>query len=227
MNLTDTQIKNMLVMQDQLNSAINPKWLNAGYAWHRAAWIEAAELAESIGWKWWKKQEPDTSNAKLEVVDIWHFALSKVLVNTEGDGPAAVKRIQMILSGQKAADYGLLGLVDRLAAFCTLGSVPVDAVADIADALSLSGDELYATYLGKNLLNRFRQDHGYKTGDYIKDWLGEEDNAYLMRLLAEQPGWEPDRYLAKLDQRYQGVRDAWASKRYEHFPSAPAAPTAQ
>jgi hypothetical protein len=37
--------------------------------------------------------------------------------------------------------------------------------------------------VGKNTLNFFRQDHGYKEGSYIKIWNGEEDNEVLAALV--------------------------------------------
>ena len=40
-------------------------------------------------------------------------------------------------------------------------------------------------YFGKNVLNAFRQNNGYKEGTYIKIWNGEEDNVVMMRLLGE------------------------------------------
>ena len=33
------------------------------------------------------------------------------------------------------------------------------------------------------MLNRFRQDHGYKTGGYVKNWDGREDNEVLSEIL--------------------------------------------
>jgi hypothetical protein len=39
-------------------------------------------------------------------------------------------------------------------------------------------------YIGKNVLNRFRQDFGYKSGEYIKIWNGKEDNEVLVELCA-------------------------------------------
>jgi len=45
-------------------------------------------------------------------------------------------------------------------------------------------DELFRQYVGKNTLNFFRQDHGYKEGSYIKIWHGEEDNEVLASLVS-------------------------------------------
>ena len=37
--------------------------------------------------------------------------------------------------------------------------------------------------MGKNILNRFRQDNGYKEKKYTKIWNGQEDNVYLMHVI--------------------------------------------
>jgi hypothetical protein len=42
---------------------------------------------------------------------------------------------------------------------------------------------LYRQYVGKNVLNFFRQDHGYKEGTYKKLWNGREDNEHLVEVL--------------------------------------------
>lgn len=44
--------------------------------------------------------------------------------------------------------------------------------------------DLPREYLGKNVLNRFRQENGYKEGSYIKMWDGIEDNVHLDVVLA-------------------------------------------
>jgi len=43
----------------------------------RAMGQEIAELTDSVPWKWWAKyQQLDEQNAKLEVVDLFHFLIS-------------------------------------------------------------------------------------------------------------------------------------------------------
>ena len=65
--------------------------------------------------------------------------------------------------------------------------------------------ELFALYVGKNVLNRFRQDHGYKEGSYRKLWAGREDNEHLIEIL-ESISVEPeemfDMLYQQLEQRY-------------------------
>ena len=53
----------------------------------------------------------------------------------------------------------------------------------LMQACGLSADVLYRHYVGKNVLNFFRQDHGYQDGTYIKEWQGREDNEHLSELL--------------------------------------------
>jgi hypothetical protein len=64
-------------------------------------------------------------------------------------------------------------------------SADIGHFATMMQAAELSFDELYKTYIGKNVLNFFRQDHGYKEGSYIKIWNGKEDNEYLSEILAK------------------------------------------
>ena len=43
----------------------------------RAMQQELAELTDSVPWKWWAKyQEFDKQNARVEVVDLFHFLIS-------------------------------------------------------------------------------------------------------------------------------------------------------
>ena len=75
------QAKSMLHLQDTINSKINKDWRAAGNPWYRAIWTECAELMDHVGWKWWKSQDIDYDQMKLELVDIWHFGLSEILAS--------------------------------------------------------------------------------------------------------------------------------------------------
>lgn len=47
----------------------------------RAMIHEAAELADSCDWKWWSDDPPiDLQNARVEVIDLWHFLISASMV---------------------------------------------------------------------------------------------------------------------------------------------------
>ena len=51
--------------------------------------------------------------------------------------------------------------------------------------MEMTFEDLYSGYVGKNVLNFFRQDHGYQDGTYKKIWDGREDNEHLVELVAE------------------------------------------
>jgi len=63
-------------------------------------------------------------------------------------------------------------------------------------------DTLYRLYVGKNILNQFRQDHGYKDGSYIKIWDGEEDNVVMKRIWEEQSDVTPEMLYRELTKHY-------------------------
>ncbi len=47
----------------------------------RAMQQELAELVDSVPWKWWAKyQEFDRQNARVEIVDLFHFLISAAQV---------------------------------------------------------------------------------------------------------------------------------------------------
>ena len=69
-------ISNMLEMQHRMNTRVHEQWIDQGFEWYRAVWIECGELMDHVGYKWWKKQVPDMEQVRLEVVDIWHFGMS-------------------------------------------------------------------------------------------------------------------------------------------------------
>jgi len=57
-----------------MNEAEQTKW-TLNYC--RAMQQEMAELTDSVPWKWWAKyQEFDEQNARVEVIDLFHFLVS-------------------------------------------------------------------------------------------------------------------------------------------------------
>lgn len=179
-----TAVQTMLDLQDKMNTKVHPRWREQGYEWYRAAWIECAELMDHAGYKWWKHAEPDIEQIQLEVVDIWHFGMSALLVGNE-DTEALAADIVADLSASTDASLTLLEASEALASACiTSESFSTSAFLDLMQASSLSFDQLYRMYVGKNVLNFFRQDHGYKDGSYVKVWDGREDNEHLSDILS-------------------------------------------
>lgn len=179
-----TAVQTMLDLQDKMNTKVHPRWREQGYEWYRAAWIECAELMDHAGYKWWKHAEPDIEQIQLEVVDIWHFGMSALLVGNE-DTEALAADIVADLSASTDASLTLLEASEALASACiTSESFSTSAFLDLMHASCLSFDQLYRMYVGKNVLNFFRQDHGYKDGSYVKVWDGREDNEHLSDILS-------------------------------------------
>ena len=175
---------NMLTMQHNMNTRVHENWVEQHFEWYRAVWIECGELIDHYGYKWWKKQEHDVEQVRLEIIDIWHFGMSALFV--EG------KSIERIADDIEAelADHQPCGLEVREATEAVaLHSLQTRSFSpsrfrDLMLAVGMDFDDLYTAYVSKNVLNFFRQDHGYKEGTYIKTWQGREDNEHLVELVA-------------------------------------------
>lgn len=176
------KLQTMLEMQDAMNARVNPKWRLAKSEWYRAIWTECAEMLEHYGWKWWKHQTPDLDQVRLELVDIFHFAMSDYLLR-EANVDAVVERITSELSNP--GDLKDIPCAIEAMAQSTIAnqSMHFAEFANVMRLIDMDFDQLYRLYVGKNVLNVFRQDHGYQDGSYIKVWNGFEDNEHLTRLL--------------------------------------------
>ncbi|HCH20012.1 MAG TPA: dUTP diphosphatase [Cellvibrionales bacterium] len=196
----------MLTMQDSMNTKVHPQWSEQNFEWYRAVWIECAELMDHQGYKWWKKQEPDLEQVQLEVIDIWHFGMSALFANYD----SATDIADAILSAWSTIENQQLSVhqaTEELAAWCLMHkSFSASHFWQLLVAVELDFDQLFVAYVGKNVLNFFRQDNGYKDGSYIKLWDGKEDNLHLVELTAEldteADSFREDLYNA-LSDRYQ------------------------
>ncbi len=198
-------LETMLSMQHQMNTRVHPDWINQGFEWYRAIWIECGELMDHFGYKWWKKQDPDMSQVRLEVIDIWHFGLSALFRSD-----TSIAQLAEHLIGELEVNSSeVLGVREATEALAMSSlkskSFSVVQFAALMRACNLSFDELYRHYVGKNVLNFFRQDHGYKDGSYQKIWEGREDNEHLadlMEVLDSQSEDFPSDVYAALKTKY-------------------------
>lgn len=200
----------MLELQDAMNTKVNSDWRNQGNAWYRAIWVECAEMLDHYGWKWWKAQSPDMEQVQLELIDIWHFGISiAVEAVAEGEYEEIADKLSADLAsvGEIQTSPEALRLAIEDFAGATLSSKGFDATgfAELMVHADLSFDELFRSYVAKNVLNIFRQDNGYKEGTYRKLWAGREDNEHLMELLSglNQTEITRDRIYSELSERYQ------------------------
>jgi len=194
MTITETQLHSMLELQDAMNSRVNPDWVAANNNWHRAIQVEGVEAIEHHGWKWWKKQDCDLAQLKMELVDIWHFILSAAIQLKHGNISLAKKEMLSELHLNKKsvqfdnqyyvlAQLSLLEKLDLLVGLAAAKRSSFALFESLLNACDMEWNDLFRQYVGKNVLNVFRQDHGYKAGTYIKTWDGREDNEHLVEVL--------------------------------------------
>ena len=221
------KILQMLKLQQQLNDATNGEGWEKGITrngkridWKRCTYLECAELIESYPWKHWKNidAQPDYDNIKIEAVDIWHFIMSQGLEDYKIQNLGTVEDLSNAITqlGNYAAFlsetiptdrdyYEQIEVVENLmkVLFCQGSTTELmEAFLDVAIQSGLNLDSLYKLYVGKNILNQFRQDHGYKEGSYIKIWNGQEDNVTMQRILDENAEITPELLYEKLEEAY-------------------------
>lgn len=218
----------MLQLQAQLNDATNgEEWIKGltkdakEINWKRCIYMECAEMIDSFSWKHWKdiKQEPDWANLQIEVVDVWHFVMSLAIENYSKTLRGGIEDLAINISNlesfskldieneEVASEKKImLKVEDIMREVLSLKELELEALlGDFFDLVIYSGldlERLYKLYVGKNILNQFRQDHGYKEGTYIKDWAGEEDNVIMKKIWEDHADITPDRLYKELTKLY-------------------------
>jgi len=214
---TEAMLLAMLALQERMNRKIDPAWASAGHAFLRAVLVEAVEGLEHYGWKWWKRQDPNLEQLRIELVDIWHFLLSYYLVQTEGIQAKAAGRIAS--EWRDPAEISFDGIVydvsgldlrrklELLAALSAVRRVSLPLFASLLEDCGIDVERLYRDYVSKNVLNHFRQDNGYKAGTYRKMWEGREDNEHMAEILARlaPSAGLADELYRELEQKYRSL----------------------
>ena len=186
----------MLALQANMNAKVDPNWITARYPYLRAVAIEGAEAIEHHGWKWWKKQDKDLSQLQMELVDIWHFILSEILLRNDDNQSTSLEYLLNALSdannlqlieldntAYKLNETDLVTKLELLIAISIARRIDLGLFEAILRDCELTWTDLFCQYVGKNVLNMFRQDNGYKEGTYRKMWEGREDNEHLVEIL--------------------------------------------
>lgn len=199
----------MLKMQNNINQRIHPDWRSQNHAWYRAIWIECAELMDHHGWKWWKKQKADPEQIHLELVDIWHFGLSDCLQQAPASDNVTAGTQNLLSAANTPAEYPdlLTGVECFTCETLTQKRFSPASFFGLTRLANLDLETLYKLYVSKNVLNFFRQDHGYQTGSYQKIWANKEDNTHLSEIIDNSQAIPADLWQEHL---YQQL-----SKRYE------------
>jgi len=219
-------VSEMLNMQNTLNEMTNGVDWKAGQTalgkvinWRRCIVMETAELIDSYPWKHWKSvdAEIDLDNVRVELVDIWHFLLSLSLEKYDEKQSTDLLTEAFSISQKSAPLNEGLSVIDKVKIHETLMRTALEKV-QISDAYlsalavaffqsckvaELSFTELYQIYMAKNVLNKFRQDNGYKEGTYIKEWNGVEDNVVMFEIIDGLPEFSSQALYEGLQKTYQ------------------------
>lgn len=217
------QLKTMIKLQEKLNNNTNGVDWKTGITkdgkvinWYRCIYMESAEFIDSFQWKHWKNinSEPDLNNARVELIDIWHFILSEMLlgykIETKID---SLYNYVIVPTYEKIKPYShqdnIFTTMELIINEATKQNPKIHMIVKnffIACAqLELSFNDLYKGYVGKNVLNQFRQDNGYKEGAYKKLWNGREDNVVMMEILNKAPSTTPEKLYEKLNKKYLSI----------------------
>ncbi len=221
----------MLQLQNELNNTTNGKdWVKKvtkngkTINWRRCIYMEACEMIDSFAWKHWKNIDatPNYENLKIEVVDIWHFVMSLAIENYYETFKGSLEEIAIDATNvasfeliQNENEYfekddAIMTQVEKLMqdVLCHEKVDTKELFEDFFKLVSMCGlnlSSLYKLYIGKNILNQFRQDNGYKEGSYIKSWDGKEDNVYMQELLDQNPDIKPDELYKELTKLYHQI----------------------
>lgn len=188
-----SKILDMLELQNKMNLLIADCWWEKDWDFMRAAAIETSEAIEHHGWKWWKAQKLDSNQLEMEIIDIWHFILSRFLQLSSGNTVESGRAVSVALDNlqdevifdnniYKLSKLNLLDKLDLLGGLFGAKKISLSVFLSICEDLSLDMDKLYYKYVLKNILNIFRQENGYKSGTYVKIWDGKEDNEALIEI---------------------------------------------
>jgi len=230
----ESKLRKMFETQYEVNVvAAGKDWIsgfskdNRRLNYARAIYMEAIELIDSYPWKWWKNinQEPDISNAQIEAIDIWHFLMSLVSLEVKYRGEdknSIIKNsVSFYMNNMKFKDsfkdLSVIEISEHIAKHAiTLSSssdleerkVALRLLIGAFEALNetLLNGKLVEIYNGKSILNKFRQENGYRNNTYIKIWNGKEDNVYMLELIT-QKNISNDSLYEELDKIYKTINN--------------------
>jgi len=225
------KIKEMLELQYKLNVDTNgddwKNWVSPNgkiINWKRCIYMETVEAIDSVSWKHWKdiKGGIDSDNFRVEIVDVWHFLMSYLLEQMSMDdalkivykniewGPFIEKLPTELNEENNLKLDDILLPYEEMMAYSLIktnsSEYIVDFVKSFFTCVKSSGmtfDDLYSLYIWKNVLNKFRQDNGYKEWTYKKIWSnGQEDNVTMQYIIKQNSNLSFEEFYTELQKEY-------------------------
>ena len=197
--------------QAELNDQGDPDWhkVSPPRDYVLAMRMEAAEMIDHFGWKWWKEQEYDMEAIRMEIVDIWHFQLSELMVMQVPLSPAELA--DEILAYRANTTKGRMPkpFDDMKSILAGSASRTLWPLIRLTNKFFNTFEAMFSYYMAKNVLNAFRYEHGYKTGDYNKNWFFDnkfrEDNEVCTMIMADMrtENIPPEKFAGELKHRLE------------------------
>ena len=176
-------------LQHEFNKKISVDDLDKNFNWNSAIIAESGELLDSLGFKWWKHQEPDIENVKVEAIDLLHFVISEYIqiysqfYSIGKSIDETVEDFESYFTEKSLYDDFSQKNIDKLIDYLNYDQYGrFFIMKQIFKFLDMSNEEVYISYITKNCLNKFRQDNGYKKGTYDKYWNEKEDNVVALEV---------------------------------------------
>ena len=219
-----SELCEMFILQNKLNKkTIGDNWSIIDYIdnkridWFTYIITELAEAIESLNYKHWKQQKNDIDNFLIEAVDVIHFIISKIIKDnsTKPRNSDMLCRLATTVFQDARMDrimpndmeIDIDGVIDAIKDIMKKPNSNQSILLNYIKMLEkahISLFTIYQIYLGKNILNEFRQNNGYKDGTYIKIWDGIEDNIYMLNKIKD--GIDIDDLYEILENKYTKIR---------------------
>ncbi|WP_044412420.1 dUTP diphosphatase [Thiomicrospira microaerophila] len=142
---------------------------------------------------WWKAGQTDLANLRVETVDILHFVVSKLVV--ESYAQSKINSIETVVEVLEATYAHPITGLNWVAYFKAISlhtltgenAKLLQHLFGVFAKLEMDQVAIHHAYLTKNLLNHYRQARGYKdpNGDYLKLIGGREDNVVFGEIIAQ------------------------------------------
>lgn len=200
--------KEVVDLQNSLNEKVDIAWIQRKHDWNLAMLLESGELLDSFDWKWWKAGKNDWENVEIELIDLFHFLIAKAIEEKQTNifsyllmsaHIANKDKTDVIKNDELISNIQNIMITRFLPAILSKNTVgAIMAWIDLWFGMGRTADELFLTYKMKYALNIFRQDNGYKTGEYSKLWNGVEDNVIAQQLIEKHSIKNDSKFIKKL-----------------------------
>lgn len=209
---TPEQAEAIFRLQGEANDAMSTAWrttCDQHIPYFRAAYIEAIEALTAHGYKWWKKEQPNSEHIKMELIDILHFVVSNELrdriqvMEAYPSGEIKMESLEAAMSLTNIIEYVEYDMTSVSTDYRNVNELPFAELIDqfliaslvnrsamfqwlcaMFDYMKMTPNEVFGMYVGKNALNKLRAKYGQAEGKYVRQWFTfMDDNDALTKFI--------------------------------------------